>query len=493
MFQFPKDDLDTPSKATSLVGGYWIEVYEGKDQIYDLVASRNTLWQQSRDSWDEVYRTKARELIDPLSRKNWLYYPILKSKGTTLKNNFGGGRSYGDSAFNYGKSVGYVWDLPEGVVEVSQIYNRLSEPSLSFIEGIDFVIDRKLKKIVFNEDPFERSEFAKTVVNNKDGTSDTQLAMWMFGAKYDKSSIQSIYGEPIGVSGPSTEGYKEFVNDIYDSMIQGMSCGKLGHMLGAALELPVSEGAETVERIHDSIRKVIITNKNVYFLPGTASAIVSVDEKVIEGQSLSDSLTITELKRNCSLSDISAINLTKGFISNEFMYDLGFINSNVELIVKENLDDKTEATFYVGGHPFDVERFWELVKENGLSYGKTLAEGLDKRVEKVGQPTKQDLPSTINPLRFLVDEMIPGGFTLITIKVEPISTEIPKLSLIPELVSLGNGLFFIFEAPLAIDSDFNVQSTSEDQYTAAETIEAYDTAYLLNSAVTIKSISSSCS
>ena len=175
------------------------------------------------------------------------------------------------------------------------------------------------------------------------------------------------------------------------------------------------------------------------------------------------------------------------------MYDLGFINSNVELIVKENLDDKTEATFYVGGHPFDVERFWELVKENGLSYGKTLAEGLDKRVEKVGQPTKQDLPQTVNPLRLLVDEMVPGGFTLVTIKVEPISTEIPKLSLIPELVSLGNGLFFIFEAPLAIDSDFNVQSTSEDQYTAAETIEAYDTAYLLNSAVSIKSISSSCS
>lgn len=493
MFQFPKDDLDTPSKAGSLVGGYWIEVYEGKDQITDLVTSRNTLWQQARDSWEEVYRTKSRHLIDPLSRKNWLYFTILKSKGTTLKNNYGGGRSYGDSTFVYGKSIGFVWDLPEGVSEVSQIYNRISDPSLSYVEGLDFHIDKKLKKIVFNEDPFEKEGFAKTVVNNRDGTSDIQVSMWMFNPKIDKGSIQAIYGEPLGVIGPSTLGYKNFINDIYDSMLQGMSAGKLGHMLGAALDLPVAEGEEVVELVHTSVRKVIVTNKNVYFVPSAANPVVSLDDKTIPGQSLSDALSINELKRNCDISNISAINLSKGFISNKFMYDLGFVNKNVELYVKEVIDGKTEASFYVGGHPLDVESFWELVNLNSEAYGKTLAEGLDKRVEKVGQPVKQDLPAYINPLRFLVDEMIPGGFTLVTIKVEPITSELPRLSLIPELISLGNGIFFIFEAPLAIDSQFDVQSTSEDQYTAAETIEGYDTDSFLNSVVTIRSISSSCS
>jgi len=49
MFKYPKDDLDVTSKTTSLVGGYWNEVYEGKDQVSDLVAARNTLWQQIRD------------------------------------------------------------------------------------------------------------------------------------------------------------------------------------------------------------------------------------------------------------------------------------------------------------------------------------------------------------------------------------------------------------------------------------------------------------
>ena len=133
MFKFPKDDLDTPDKAKALIGGYWSEVYDGKDQIQDLVYARNTLWQQARDEWEDAYRAKSRLLITPVTSKNWLYFPIMKSKGSSTKNNYGGGRHYGESEYQYGVSVGYSWDLPEGVVSVSQIYNRISDPSSSLI------------------------------------------------------------------------------------------------------------------------------------------------------------------------------------------------------------------------------------------------------------------------------------------------------------------------------------------------------------------------
>ena len=492
MFQFPKDDLDTPSKSTALVGGYWIEVYEGKDQIQDLVYSRNTLWQQARDEWEEVYRTKSRLLIDPVSSKNWLYFPLMKSEGSTTKNNYGGGKSYGASEYQYGVSVGYAWDLPAGVTSVSQIYNRISDPSTGLIETIDFYIDHELNKIIFNLDPFTNPNFAAATVNNQDGTTDTQLALLAFRPKIDKRSIQLIYGEPIGIDGRSTPEYKDYVNDIYDSMVLGMSSGKLGHMLGSALELPVATESEKIERIHTTIRKVIITDKNVYFLPEEANATVSVDDDVIYGQSLSDALVITELKRNCNIYGIRAINLTKGFISNDFMYDLGFVNDFVVPTITELDSGYTGFRFYIGGHPLDVDRFWEIVDSNGIAMERTLAEGLDKRVEKVGQPTKESLPTSINPLRFLIDEMIPGGFTLVSIKVEALPASLPRLAIIPDLVSVGNGIFFIFEAPLAIDSSFDVQSISEDQYTAAETLEGYIASDLLNNAVTLKSISSSC-
>jgi len=492
MFKFPKDDLDTPDKAKALIGGYWSEVYDGKDQIQDLVYARNTLWQQARDEWEDAYRAKSRLLITPVTSKNWLYFPIMKSEGSSTKNNYGGGRHYGESEYQYGVSVGYSWDLPEGVVSVSQIYNRISDPSSSLIETLDFYIDYKLNKIVFNQDPFSNSTFAVSNVNKLDGTYDKQLAMWAFNPKIDKRSIQLIYGTPVGVDGKSTEDYKKYVNGIYDSMILGMSSGKLGSMLGSALSLPTAVGNEQVERVHGTSRKVIVTDKMVYFVPNKATSSVVIGDKVTQGQSLSDALVITELKRNCDISDIRAVNLTKGFIGNDFMYDMGFVNDYVIPTVTSAANGSTDFRFYIGGHPLDVERFWEMVNERGEAMGMTLAEGLDKRVDKVGQPEKESLPGYINPLRFLVDEMMPGGFTLVSIKVEAISDGLPNLTMIPALVPLGSGIFFIFEAPLAIDSLFNVQSNSEDKYTAMETVEGYIDSDLLNSAVTLKSVSSSC-
>ena len=492
MFEFPRDDLDTPNKAQALMGGYWAEVYEGKDQIQDLVYSRNTLWQQARDGWEDAYRSKSRLLITPVTTKNWLYFPIMQSKGSSPKDNHGGGRNYGESEFQYGVSVGYSWDLPTGVVSISQIYNRISDPSSSLIETIDFYIDNKINKIVFSKDPFSNPNFAVATVNSQDGTSDKQLAMWAFNPKIDKRSIQLIYGTPIGADGKSTDDYKKYVNGIYDSMILGMSSGKLGNMLGSALSLPVSYSDETVERVHDTTRKVIVTDKRVYFVPNGATSSVVVGDKVKEGQSLSDALVVTELKRNCDISDIKAVNLTKGFVGNGFMYDIGFVNDFVIPTVTSTSDGSTDFRFYIGGHPLDVERFWEMVNDRGAAMGLTLAEGLDKRADKIGQPEKESLPGYINPLRFLVDEMMPGGFTLVSIKVASISDGLPNLTMIPDLIPLGSGIFFIFEAPLAIDSLFDVQSNSEDKYTALETVEGYIEPYLLNSAVTLKSISSSC-
>lgn len=492
MFQFPKDDLDTPDKAESLVGGYWLEVYDGKDQIEDLISSRTTLWQQARDTWDETYRTKSRHLIDHLSIKNWLYYPILKSKGITTTKLFGGGKSYGDSTFNYGEIEGYAWDLPDSVLHFSQVYNRVSDPSVSFIEGIDFYVDNEIGKVVFADDPFNNNKFATVTVNNQDGTSDTLLALWVYRPKIDKQSIQLIYGQPIDINGRSTPEYKQFVNSVYDSLILGMSCGRLGLILGGALDLPVSVEDEVVERIYSEIRKVIITDKRVYFVPTAAEPTVEEGDATVKGQSLTDALMVRELKRNSNIDDIYAINLGNGFIGNEFAYDLGFVNKFVTPTVSTDDYGYTKFSFEIGGHPLDVDKFWELVHSRGVDKGLTIAQGLDKRVEKVGEPTEESLPSSINPLRFLVDEMIPGGLTLVSIKIESLGAELPRMSILPDLTSLGNGIFFIFEAPLAIDSSFDVQSTIDSQFTGAETIEEYITSSLLSSAVTLKSVNSSC-
>ena len=51
MFKYPKTYLDKAEDVRALAGSYWIEVYEGKDQVEDLVDARNTLWQASFSTW----------------------------------------------------------------------------------------------------------------------------------------------------------------------------------------------------------------------------------------------------------------------------------------------------------------------------------------------------------------------------------------------------------------------------------------------------------
>ena len=491
MFTYPKTDLDRSEVVRSLLGGYWNEVYEGKDQVADIVDARINLWQDAVEVWNEAVNSKSRFTISPLKTKSWTYFSIIKGKGVATESSFGGGGSYGASAISYGATKGIAWALPDGIKGVSQIYNRISSPSASLFEGVDYTINKLTGQIVFVRDPFINSKFATRDVI-VDGVTDQEMALWLYRPKIDQRSVQQIFGLPIGLDGESDEYYKNFVNTVYDSLILGMSYGRMASLFGHALHSPVSHEEETVERIHDVVRKVIITDKNVYQLPYKASASVSVGDSLIAGDSLSNALSIKELQRNTDITDISAITLPKGFIDNGFAYDLSFINENTTPTIS-TLNGATDFRFKVGGHPFDVDRFWDEVHSRGLAKGNTIAQGLDQRIEKFGEPDKESLPSIINPLRFLIDEIIPGSITLVTIKVEGIGVKLPRLDIVPDLLALGNGVLFIFEAPLAIDSSFDVQSSNESSYTGAEPLTEYDTFDLLNSVVTVKSISSQCS
>jgi hypothetical protein len=263
-------------------------------------------------------------------------------------------------------------------------------------------------------------------------------------------------------------------------------------LLGYALQSPVCGNDETVERVHESVRKVVITDKTVYQLPYKSLPTVSPGDKLIAGTPVSDAISVRELRRGSSLEGITALSVTKGIISNSFTYDLSFTNESLPTTVRK-INGVTDFRFKVGGHPFDVEHFWNEVHLRGLAKEKTIAQGLDQRSEKVGEPDAESLPKSINPLRFLTDEILPGGLTVVTIKVDGVGSKLTRLDIVPDLLALGNGVFFIFEAPLAIDSVFDVQSSNENSYTGAEPLEGYDAFDLINSVVTIKSISSQCS
>jgi hypothetical protein len=186
MIVYPKNDLDKIEKMVSILGGYWSESYEGRDQIRDIVSSRSKLWQQALISWEEAVKSRSRKDITSYSTSIWVRVVLDKSKGASVLNDYKGKSNYGNVPYiKYGEISGASWDLPIGVVGVSQIYNRVSEPSASLFETIDYNIDRRSNRIVFKINPFNNAKFPRELITNNDGSVDEQLTMWFHMAKID--------------------------------------------------------------------------------------------------------------------------------------------------------------------------------------------------------------------------------------------------------------------------------------------------------------------
>ena len=74
------------------------------------------------------------------------------------------------------------------------------------------------------------------------------------------------------------------------------------------------------------------------------------------------------------------------------------------------------------------------IKEDGKVYLRgTLAQLLDKREVEYGEPSSDDLPSTINPLKFLFSNLFKNNGVLVKIKQSGITTDNFYLKLLAEL------------------------------------------------------------
>ena len=80
MFEYPKTDLDVAEKVRALTGGYWIDIYEGKVQIEDLVDARTTLWKDAMSVWKEAELSKSRLNISPFQDKELDILSYIKKR-----------------------------------------------------------------------------------------------------------------------------------------------------------------------------------------------------------------------------------------------------------------------------------------------------------------------------------------------------------------------------------------------------------------------------
>lgn len=117
------------------------------------------------------------------------------------------------------------------------------------------------------------------------------------------------------------------------------------------------------------------------------------------------------------IPDIPGLALDQKYITGAYYSSLFFANEEVPLeYVGPDAEGFIQVKFDVSGFPADVEQFWADVHARGVAQCRTLANYLDLREQPIDQPLPGDLPTTINPLLFLLRHIMQHNLIVAKVK-----------------------------------------------------------------------------
>lgn len=475
MVPFPAQ-LDDKEQVLRLLGGFWSYTYEGQDVLAEALKGRYNLSEQTFERLQEASDCRSRLNTPVFRNETWRYLSISSKDVENFSNLYGENTTYDDSSVYGSRSatLPFVCPFPEGIADCQLITNRLSNSSVTLVRGLDFSIDRDKKLIRFNSNPFNDSRIAK----EKNDEGYEEIILWLYKPKIDKQYVYYHFGHIINMWSKSSQEYKDIVNNVYDCLADGTSIGKTLDAISIATGIPLAKGNETVEYIEaDKLHNLVITDKHVYRFSKRSTVLVSVGDSLSEDQPITSGFVYEELNRGQLPAVVQAISLSPEVLSKRFVSEIGFENGSKPLVLGSDLNGKTKVSFELGGHPFDVEAFWEEVHARGVTSGKTLADYLDTRTNKDGEPEASNLPTTINPLSFLTENLFRYGAIVVRINSADVvknAVGVDKLSYVRRLLPPHSHMFLILALP-SIEEDVDLYEDGYvpeiDTFIAANTLQ----------------------
>lgn len=441
---FPASDIDRDQKLMAQLGSFWGDDYHAVDQVRSYIRGRQQAAWQSNQTLQEAVDAASRLTTPVFRRENWFSWTIKASDRNDARTSL---LRYDEDAL-YDGSFRYdipkirkdhAFPRPTGLAAVNVISNRITAPSVLLVKGIDFAIDEVNSAVVFRNNPFTDDRIAKLPIYEDGVVVDQELTLWFFYAVFDENLIHEQYGHVIELQMPSSERYRDTVNALFDGIVEGSTRHQLELALTAVTGIPlVREETETVEIVEADWRYLlVITDAHVYRFAATATPVVAVGNIVHAGEPLVDAIEIIEFNTGAVPTSLRALTMGKGFLAAGFLGEILFENKMVPLLVDETHPSGfTYVSFDLGGFPLDVDRFFTEMHAAGVARNETLAMLLDRRTNKVGQPRASNLPATINPLEFLVENVLRNNAFVVRVKPKHADMLIPGVVALPQFRKL---------------------------------------------------------
>lgn len=440
-FVFPNTICDQPRKLLAALGSFWARTYLGKDQVLSFTQASAQVATQTHLDLLELIASMSRFNVPIWHRDNWYLLLIKESERNGVSVNL---PRFDDPALRFDESNLHFdqpldselhsFPIPANMVHVPTAMNRITNPTVLWTNTLDYTLDATRQAIVFRQNPFDNPFFAVRPIYESGEIVDREAAIWLFRGEFDFATIYQQFGYVLGLKLKSSRGYRDLVNAIMDAMVNGPTAISTEQAVATIAGIPlVQETSETVEVVSsDKISQLIVTDKHVYRFSMRATPAVAVGDVVTVGQSLVDAFDVYEFNRGELPDALKSLAVGRGLLAGCFYGDLIFDNREVPLEVDEqHPSGHTYVKFGLGGFPADVAAFFDEVHSRGvIAYeGRetgecapsvrvgTLAHLLDTRVNRDGEPRARNLPATINPLKFLVENILRNNAYVIRIKI----------------------------------------------------------------------------
>lgn len=431
-WRYPNNALDEMcgrQDAAVIFGSIWEQLFRDDTYLQSFIAGRARLAQQLVQDLREWLDAKSRKTVPLHHVDQWYALTFRESEINTTRGSlarYDGTYSYGeDTGLSYGiapGSVRYEVPMPAGLVDCRLIMNRQIDPSRTLVRGVDFELDRSRGLISFRENPFHES-VAATEILEGGAVVDRETTLWLFRARFERRYTYRNFGYVVTRQAESSVPYRQLVNALFDSLLDGTSAADLNLALAAIAGVPVvAEEQETVQRIFTDRRHLVITtDAHAYLFPIGSTPLVAVGDTVRFAQPLTDAFQVFEFTRGQvpSPEDLPALAVGRNHLTLALAGNLVFVNQDVALTVQVD-DGLPRLEFELGGYPGDVEAFWDAVHAAGKASGKLLAELLPQR-------------NVINPLQFLAANVLRNNYFVVRLRPSSFGPEALNASFLGSL------------------------------------------------------------
>lgn len=490
---YPQNDLDRPRKVLGLLGSFWQSTYAGRQLIEDSVRARLEVDKTAQQALREAVASVSRQNVPIWSVRPWYVLQLLQSKMNELAATIWHFDDTDLPAFNalpgftFDEALSkpyYAFQISTKIVDIPLITNRITDPSLVLVRNVDFWLLRP-GLLVFRENPVNNELIARRNVYTDGVVTDVELTFWLFRPQFDERTVYRHFGYVIGSNLPTSKAAKSIVNHTWDAIVGGTAMTDVQGGFAATADIPlVATESETVTDIDiDNTHKIVATDKNVYVYNSNATITAKVGDKVKLGDSLIREYEASVPNDGTPPQTVTGLTLDAGYLDAGFDGELTFPNADTAW----QFDTAGRPYFTVSGHPFDVTLFWETVYANAAAAGTTFGALL--------QGKYGTMPNHVNPLRFLLENIIRGNLTLIHIYADAFGDD--AIGALPagwlrKLVPPHEAVIAIIELPAFSDSGTIVADIDMGYFTAMEVGEDAVTAGVVAESIDIRSISFTC-